>query len=116
MVIHGSLATINLSQIGKLGCSDADSAPTIAVQVAPPGPWKAMTNAPWRMMREVAENMTELRVPNAAHWIGEENPRALFLGLLTFREKSEAARDSQRNTLSIIIAALPCGRFSMASS
>jgi pimeloyl-ACP methyl ester carboxylesterase len=36
------------------------------------------------MMREVADNVTELRVPNAAHWIAEENPTALVEGLITF--------------------------------
>jgi pimeloyl-ACP methyl ester carboxylesterase len=34
------------------------------------------------MMCEVAENVTELRIPNAAHWIAEENPEALVEGLL----------------------------------
>jgi hypothetical protein len=36
------------------------------------------------MMREVAENVTELRVPEAAHWIAEENPDALVSGLRAF--------------------------------
>jgi pimeloyl-ACP methyl ester carboxylesterase len=36
------------------------------------------------MMREVADNVTEMRVPRAAHWIAEENPDALFDGLLAF--------------------------------
>jgi hypothetical protein len=36
------------------------------------------------MMREVAEDVTELRVPNAAHWIAEENPQALTDGLIGF--------------------------------
>jgi pimeloyl-ACP methyl ester carboxylesterase len=37
-----------------------------------------------QMMREVAENVTELRVPRAAHWIAEENPDALLDGLRVF--------------------------------
>jgi len=36
------------------------------------------------MMREVADDVTELRVPYAAHWIAEENPRALAEGLVAF--------------------------------
>jgi pimeloyl-ACP methyl ester carboxylesterase len=36
------------------------------------------------MMREVADDVTELRIPNAAHWIAEENPQALTAGLLAF--------------------------------
>lgn len=36
------------------------------------------------MMREVAEHVTELRVPRTAHWIAEENPDALFEGLHAF--------------------------------
>jgi pimeloyl-ACP methyl ester carboxylesterase len=36
------------------------------------------------MMREVAGNVAELRVPKAAHWIAEENPRALADGLIGF--------------------------------
>lgn len=36
------------------------------------------------MMREVAENVTEFRVPRAAHWIAEENPQALGDGLVGF--------------------------------
>ncbi len=36
------------------------------------------------MMREVAEDVTELRVPRAAHWIAEENPAALVAGLSAF--------------------------------
>jgi pimeloyl-ACP methyl ester carboxylesterase len=34
------------------------------------------------MMREVAEDVTGLRVPAAAHWIPEENPQALLRSLL----------------------------------
>jgi pimeloyl-ACP methyl ester carboxylesterase len=36
------------------------------------------------MMREVAEDVTELRVTRAAHWIAEENPEALGDGLIGF--------------------------------
>jgi pimeloyl-ACP methyl ester carboxylesterase len=36
------------------------------------------------MMREVADDVTELRVPKAAHWIAEENPTALVEGLTAF--------------------------------
>jgi pimeloyl-ACP methyl ester carboxylesterase len=36
------------------------------------------------MMREVAEDVSELRVPGAAHWIAEENPQALGDGLISF--------------------------------
>jgi pimeloyl-ACP methyl ester carboxylesterase len=36
------------------------------------------------MMREVADNVTALRVPETAHWISEENPRALTAALLKF--------------------------------
>jgi pimeloyl-ACP methyl ester carboxylesterase len=36
------------------------------------------------MMREVATDVTYLRVPGAAHWIAEENPSALVTGLLGF--------------------------------
>ena len=36
------------------------------------------------MMREVAEDVTELRVANSAHWIPEENPADFLEGVLTF--------------------------------
>jgi pimeloyl-ACP methyl ester carboxylesterase len=36
------------------------------------------------MMREVAGNVTGLRIPESAHWIAEENPRAFIAGLLKF--------------------------------
>ena len=39
------------------------------------------------MMREVASNVSELRVPEAAHWIAEENPDALVAGLRAFIDK-----------------------------
>jgi pimeloyl-ACP methyl ester carboxylesterase len=38
------------------------------------------------MMREMATNVTELRVPNTGHWIAEENPEALLDGLRAFIE------------------------------
>lgn len=40
------------------------------------------------MMREVAENVTGLRVPGAAHWIAEENPSVFVPALLKFLETS----------------------------
>jgi len=36
------------------------------------------------MMREVTDDVTEQRVPRAAHWIAEENPDALVAGLTGF--------------------------------
>jgi len=36
------------------------------------------------MMREVANDVTELLVPRAGHWIAEENPGALLEGLKSF--------------------------------
>ncbi len=36
------------------------------------------------MMREVAQDVTGLRVPQAAHWIAEENPKVFTAGLLSF--------------------------------
>ena len=36
------------------------------------------------MMREVAQDVTGLRVPGAAHWIAEENPRVFAAALLKF--------------------------------
>jgi pimeloyl-ACP methyl ester carboxylesterase len=36
------------------------------------------------MMREVADDVTGLRVPGAAHWVPEENPAFLLSGLLSF--------------------------------
>jgi len=54
--------------------------PVLAVggQASTTGPLMA------EMMREVADDVTELRVPNAAHWIAEENPQALVDGLVGF--------------------------------
>jgi pimeloyl-ACP methyl ester carboxylesterase len=43
------------------------------------------------MMREVADNVTGLRVSNAAHWIAEENPEAFTTGLLRFLTSAAAA-------------------------
>jgi pimeloyl-ACP methyl ester carboxylesterase len=64
----------NLAKNGKL------TLPVLAVggEASTTGPLMA------EMMREVAENVTELRVPRAAHWIAEENPIALFNGLEAF--------------------------------
>lgn len=36
------------------------------------------------MMHEVAENISELRVPRTGHWIAEENPQGFVKGLLAF--------------------------------
>jgi pimeloyl-ACP methyl ester carboxylesterase len=36
------------------------------------------------MMREVADDVTGVRVPATAHWIAEENPKALTAALLKF--------------------------------
>jgi pimeloyl-ACP methyl ester carboxylesterase len=36
------------------------------------------------MMREVADDVTGVRVPGTAHWIAEENPKALTAALLKF--------------------------------
>src|SRR5207253_10640315 len=36
------------------------------------------------MMHEVADNVTALRVPATAHWIAEENPKALTTALVEF--------------------------------
>jgi pimeloyl-ACP methyl ester carboxylesterase len=36
------------------------------------------------MMREVADDVTGVRVPDAAHWIAEENPEFLINSLLSF--------------------------------
>ena len=41
------------------------------------------------MMREVAANVTELRVPRTGHWIAEENPEDFLNGLLAFLRGSE---------------------------
>jgi pimeloyl-ACP methyl ester carboxylesterase len=41
------------------------------------------------MMREVAEDVTGLRVPGTAHWVPEENPEALTAGLLDALGKTE---------------------------
>jgi pimeloyl-ACP methyl ester carboxylesterase len=38
------------------------------------------------MIREVAENVTEFRVPRTGHWIAEENPDALMELLRSFLE------------------------------
>lgn len=64
----------SLAERGKL------TIPVLAVggEASTTGPLMA------EMMREVAEHVHELRVPAAAHWIAEENPRALGDGLITF--------------------------------
>jgi pimeloyl-ACP methyl ester carboxylesterase len=36
------------------------------------------------MMHEVADDVTGVRVPEAAHWIAEENPEFLINSLLSF--------------------------------
>jgi pimeloyl-ACP methyl ester carboxylesterase len=42
------------------------------------------------MMREVADHVTGLHIPGAAHWIAEENPGAFNAGLLHFLAGSAA--------------------------
>lgn len=44
------------------------------------------------MMREVAQDVTGLRVPGTAHWIAEENPRACAAALVTFLTAGDARR------------------------
>jgi pimeloyl-ACP methyl ester carboxylesterase len=63
-----------LAEHGKL------TIPVLAVggEASTTGPFMA------EMMQEVAGNVTELRVPKAAHWIAEENPQALADGLIGF--------------------------------
>ena len=36
------------------------------------------------MMREVAEDVTAVRIPGSAHWVAEENPRALINAIREF--------------------------------
>jgi pimeloyl-ACP methyl ester carboxylesterase len=36
------------------------------------------------MIREVAENVTQVRIPNAAHWVPKENPQALLASVCDF--------------------------------
>jgi pimeloyl-ACP methyl ester carboxylesterase len=40
------------------------------------------------MMREVADNVTGLRVPRTGHWIAEENAADLAQGVLDFINSS----------------------------
>src|SRR5262249_5576958 len=63
-----------LAESGKL------TLPVLAVggEASTTGPLMA------EMMREVADHVSELRVPSAAHWIAEENPKAFGDGLLDF--------------------------------
>jgi pimeloyl-ACP methyl ester carboxylesterase len=70
-----------LAERGKL------TVPVLAVggQASTTGPLMA------EMMREVADNVSELRVPRAAHWIAEENPAALVEGLMAFLAPGRAA-------------------------
>jgi pimeloyl-ACP methyl ester carboxylesterase len=44
------------------------------------------------MMREVAENVTVVRVPQTGHWIPEENPSAFTATLLDFLETPRTGR------------------------
>ena len=44
------------------------------------------------MMREVAEDVSGLRISGAAHWIAEENPAAFTSGLLGVRGASDRRR------------------------
>jgi hypothetical protein len=43
------------------------------------------------MMREVANDVTELLIPHAARWIPEETPGALLEGLHSQRREAAAA-------------------------
>jgi pimeloyl-ACP methyl ester carboxylesterase len=63
-----------LAEHGKL------TIPVLAVggEASTTGPFMA------EMMQEVAGHVSELRVPQAAHWIAEENPQALAEGLIGF--------------------------------
>jgi pimeloyl-ACP methyl ester carboxylesterase len=63
-----------LSTKGKLAI------PVLAVggEISTTGPLMAP------MMREVAANVSELRVPRTGHWIAEENPEDFLNGLLEF--------------------------------
>jgi pimeloyl-ACP methyl ester carboxylesterase len=56
------------------------SVPVLAVggEASTTGPLMA------EMMREVANNVTELRIPRTAHWIVEENPTGFLEGLGAF--------------------------------
>ena len=40
------------------------------------------------MMREVADDVTGVRIPGTAHWVVEENPQALVEAILEFTGKS----------------------------
>jgi pimeloyl-ACP methyl ester carboxylesterase len=48
------------------------------------------------MMREVAEDVTGVRVPDTAHWIAEENPAAFVAALLDFLSVPETTEASER--------------------
>jgi pimeloyl-ACP methyl ester carboxylesterase len=51
------------------------------------------------MMREVAENVTGLRIPRSAHWVAEENPAAVLEGLFKFLQPaSKNYHDKKRST------------------
>jgi pimeloyl-ACP methyl ester carboxylesterase len=50
------------------------------------------------MMREVAEDVTELRVPETAHWIAEENPTEFLEGLQKFLRGRPGSATGQRPT------------------
>jgi pimeloyl-ACP methyl ester carboxylesterase len=45
------------------------------------------------MMREIAETVTAVRIPQTAHWIPEENPAALAAALVEFLGTSERASE-----------------------
>ena len=51
------------------------------------------------MMREVADNVTSLRIPGAAHWIAEENPTAFTAGLLEFLARPDGGYVSQNGEI-----------------
>jgi pimeloyl-ACP methyl ester carboxylesterase len=69
----------NLAANGKL------KIPVLAVggDISTTGPVMA------EMMREVADDVSELRVPRTGHWIAEENPVGFLEGLLKFLRTSK---------------------------
>jgi len=44
------------------------------------------------MMREVAEDVTGIRIDGAAQWVAEENPAAFTAGVLEFLTRAEVDR------------------------
>jgi pimeloyl-ACP methyl ester carboxylesterase len=46
-----------------------------------------ISNSREEMMREVADDVTALRIPATAHWIAEENPKALTSAIREFVQR-----------------------------